>query len=78
MLIIATLLSLVCATVLRKYDVRKYVDIFKARSRPSVNKHNPTCGMCFVECAMSYSCCNLYDQEDFIWKEPLLIYSRFA
>lgn len=29
MLIIATLLSLVCPIVLRKYDLRKYVNILK-------------------------------------------------
>ena len=47
MLIIAILLSLVCPTVLRKYDLRKYVNTFKARSQASVNKHNPICGMCY-------------------------------
>ena len=45
MLIIAILLSLVCPTMLHKYDLRKYVNTFKARSQTSVNKHNPTCGM---------------------------------
>ena len=43
------LLSLVCPTVLRKYDLRKYVNTFKARSQKSVNKHNPICGMCYCE-----------------------------
>ena len=47
MLIIAILLSLVCPTVLRKYDLRKYVNTFKARSQTSVNKHNAICGMCY-------------------------------
>ena len=45
MLIIAILLGLVCPTVLRKYDFRKYVDTFKARSQTSANKHNPTCAI---------------------------------
>ena len=26
---------------------RKYVNTFKARSQTSINKHNPTCGMCY-------------------------------
>ena len=47
MLIIAILLSLVCATVLHKYDLRKYVNTFKGRSQTSVNKHNAICGMCY-------------------------------
>ena len=33
--------------MLRKYDLRKYVNTFKARSQASVNKHNPTYGMCY-------------------------------
>ena len=52
MLIIAILLSLVCPTVLRKYNLRKCVNTFKARSQTSVNKHNPTRGMCY--CGMLY------------------------
>ena len=32
------LLSLLCTTVLRKYDLRKYVITFKARSPASVSK----------------------------------------
>ena len=51
-LIIAILLSLACPTVLRKCDLRKCVNTFKARSQTSVNKHNPTCGMCY--CGMHY------------------------
>ena len=43
MLIIAVLPSLVFPTVLRQYDLRKYVNAYKARSQTSVNKHNPTC-----------------------------------
>ena len=50
MLIIAIIFSLVCHTVLRKYDLGKYVHTFKARNQTSVNKHNPTCGMCY--CAL--------------------------
>ena len=61
-LIIAILLSLVFPTVLRQYDLRKYVNTYKARSQTSVNKHNPTCGMCYCGmrcgCGMSYSYCN--------------------
>ena len=46
MLIIAILLSLVCPIVLRKYDLLKYENTFKARGQTSVNKHNPTeCGL---------------------------------
>ena len=69
MLIIAITLILVCPTVLPKYDLRKYVNTFKARSQTSVNKHNPTCGMCC--CGMRYilSYCNWYGQEDFTWQE---------
>ena len=52
MLIIAILPSPVCPAVLRKYDLRKYVNTVKARSQTSVNKHNPTCGMCY--CVMRY------------------------
>ena len=47
MLIIAILLSLVCLTVLRKYNLRKYVNTLKERSQTSVKKHNQTCGMCY-------------------------------
>ena len=47
MLFIAILLSLVCPILLRKYDLGKYINTFKARSQTSVNKHNPICGMCF-------------------------------
>ena len=43
MLIIAILLRLVCPTVLRKYDLQEDL-----RSQISVNKHNPTCRMCYV------------------------------
>ena len=48
MLITTIQLSLVCPTVLCKYDLRKYVNTFKARSLTSVNKYNPACGMCYV------------------------------
>ena len=34
--------------MLRKYDLRKYVNTFKARSQTSLNEYNPTCGMCFI------------------------------
>ena len=33
--------------MLRKYDLRKHLNTFKARSQTPVNKHNPTCGMCY-------------------------------
>ena len=52
MLIIAIPLSLVCPTVLRKYDLRKYVNTFKARSQTPVNEHNSTRGRCY--CGMRY------------------------
>ena len=52
MIIIAILLSLVCHSVLRKYDLRKYVNIFKARIQSSVNKYNPACAMCY--CGMHH------------------------
>ena len=67
MLIIAILLSLVCPAVLRKYDLRKYVITFKARSQKLVKKHNATCGMCY--CGLSYSYCNRNGQEDFTWQK---------
>ena len=44
----AILLSLVRPIVLRKYDLRKYVNTFKVRSQTSVNKHNPTCARYFI------------------------------
>ena len=53
MLIVEILLSLVCPTVLRKYDLRKYVNTFKARSQTSGNKHHSACGMCY--CGMRNS-----------------------
>ena len=74
------LLSLVCPTVLRKYDLCKYVNTFKARSQASVNKHNPTYGMCYcalclvpnaTDMAKKISLCRRYD-------ESLFIYSRFV
>ena len=46
MLVIGILLSLVSPIVLRKFDLGKYVNTFKARIQMPVNKHNPTCGMC--------------------------------
>ena len=80
MLIIAILLSLVCPIVLRKYDLRKYENTFKARSQTSVNKHNPTCRMCY--CAL----CVIPIATDMVRKilfgrrydEPLFIYSSFV
>ena len=42
----------VTITVLRKYDLRKYVNTFKARRQTYIIKHNPTCGMCY--CGMRY------------------------
>ena len=41
MLNIVLLPSLVCPIVLRKYDLPKYLNTFKARNQMSVNKHNP-------------------------------------
>ena len=52
MLIILILLILVCQIVLRKYDLRKYVNTSETRCRMSVNKHNPACGMYY--CTMRY------------------------
>ena len=43
MLIITLLLSLVWPNVVQKYDLRKYVNTFKARIQRSLSKHNPTC-----------------------------------
>ena len=48
MLIIGIPLSLACPIMLRKYDLRKYVNAFKARSQTSINKHNRTCEMCLI------------------------------
>ena len=45
MLIITILLSLVCPTVLCKYNLHKYINTFKARSQTSINKHNLVCRM---------------------------------
>ena len=42
------LLNLVCLIVLRKYNYRKYVNTFKARSQTTVNKHNSLYGACFI------------------------------
>ena len=42
MLIIAILLNLGCSILLRKYDLRKYVDAFKARRQTSVKKNKTT------------------------------------
>ena len=47
MLITEILLNLICSTVLHKYDLRKYLNTFKEKSLTSVNKQNPTCGMCY-------------------------------
>ena len=47
MLIIGILLSLVCPTLVHKYNLCKDINTFKARSQTSVNKHNPTYGMCY-------------------------------
>ena len=52
MLITVILLSLVCPIVLRKYDLRTYVNTFKATSETSVNNHSSACGMCY--CGMCY------------------------
>ena len=46
--------SLVCPTVPRKYDFRKYLSTFIAQNQTSVNKHNPTCGMRY--CKMQLIC----------------------
>ena len=48
MLIITILFSLARPMKLRKYDLRKSVNTFKARSKTSVNKHNSTCEMYFI------------------------------
>ena len=53
MLTVAILLGVACPTVLRKYDLRKHVHIFKARSQTSVNKYNSTCWMGY--CGMRYA-----------------------
>ena len=42
------LLNLVCSIALRKYNYRKYVNTFKARSQATVNKHNSSYGVCFI------------------------------
>ena len=42
------LLSFICLVVLCKYNLHKYVNSFKSRTQKYVNKHNPTCGMCFI------------------------------
>ena len=80
MLVIAILLSLVCPTVLRKYDLRKYVNNFKVRSQTPVNKHNPTCRMCYcarwvIPIATDMAKKILFDRR---YDEPLFIYSRFV
>ena len=51
-LIIAILLSLVCPTV---YVNTIYGSTFMARSQMSVNKHDPTCEMCFILFFLSFS-----------------------
>ena len=51
MLIIAILLNLGCSILLRKYDLRKYVDAFKARRQTSVKKTRTQ----QVECTLAYS-----------------------
>ena len=65
--------------MLRKYDLRKCVNTFKARSQASVNKHNPTYGMCY--CAV----CPVPNATDMAkillgrrYDESLFIYSRFV
>ena len=52
MQIIAILISLVYLTVLVNAI---YGNTFKARSQTSVNKHNPTCEMCFILFLLSFS-----------------------
>ena len=79
MLIIAIPLSLVCPTVIRKYDLRKYVNTFKARSQMSVNKHNPACGMCY--CGMRYPIATDMVKKILLgrtYDKRLFIYSRFV
>ena len=80
MLIIAILFSLVCPIVLRKYDLRIYINTFKARSQTFVSKHNPACGMCYcplcvipiaTDMAKKILLSRRYD-------EPLFIYSRLV
>ena len=69
----------VSPTVLRKYDLRKCVNTFKARSQASVNKHNPTYGMCY--CAVCLVP-NATDMAKILlgrrYDESLFIYSRFV
>ena len=75
MLITTIQLSLVCPTVLRKYDLRKYVNTFKARSLTSVNKYNPACGMCYVFIQIATDMAKIFYLEGHMTN--LFIYSRF-
>ena len=55
MLIIAILLGLCCPTMLRKYDLCKYVNTFKARSQTSADNIIQYVECAIAKCALSYS-----------------------
>ena len=81
MLIIAIVLNLVCPSVLIKYDLLKYVNIFKTRSQMHVNIYNPACGMCYCGMRCLIPVATGMTKKILLGRRydvPLFIYSKFV